>query len=58
MRQLARGYVDKRLTVTVRQIRIVKGYGVIFILCAAALVLAILLLALVLDLLVSFGGVI
>jgi hypothetical protein len=49
MRQLARGYVDERLTVTVRQIRIVKGYGGIFLLGAAALVL---------GLLVPFGGMI
>jgi hypothetical protein len=58
MRQLARGYVDERLTVTVRQIRIVKGYGGIFLLGVAALVLAVLLLALVLGLLVPFGGMI
>jgi hypothetical protein len=58
MRQFSRGYVDEILTVTVRQIRIVKGYGGIFLLGAAALVLGILLLALVLSLLVPFGGMI
>jgi hypothetical protein len=58
MTQLARRYVDERLTVTVRQIRIVKEYSGIFFLGAAALVLAILLLALVLGLLVPFGGMI
>jgi hypothetical protein len=51
MRQLARGYVDERLTVTIRQIRIIKAYGGIFLLGAAAFVLAIILL-------VSLGGMI
>jgi hypothetical protein len=58
MRQLARGYIDERLMVMVRQIRIVKGYGSIFLLGAATLVLAVLLLALVLGLLVPFGDMI
>jgi hypothetical protein len=51
MRQLARGYVDEKLMVMVRQIRIIKGYGSIFLLSAVALILAILLL-------VPFGGMI
>jgi hypothetical protein len=51
MRQLARGYIDERLTVMIRQIRIIKGYGGIFLLRVVALILAILLL-------VPFGGMI
>ena len=54
MRQFAHGHIDERLSVMGSQVRIIKGYDCIFLLGAAAFVLAFLLLVL----LVSLGNMI